>query len=139
MAMPIRVMQDGTIVCDTADEAIAVRDRLLDRKVRETRREARRAGRQAPSLERSLTSNGTASLVAILRESPDGITSDDLARRLGMSSRSIPPLMLSLRRKFKDAGKDMDEMLVRERIMDSNNHAKSRYRLTEEGVKLLAG
>src|SRR2546422_8988998 len=113
--MPIRVLPDGSFLCDSPAEAIQMRDLLMDRKTRETRRDARRAARQVPPLAQSVVSNGTATLVSVLKESPDGISSDDLAERLGVTPRSLPPLMVSLRRKARDAGHDLDNLLIRER------------------------
>jgi hypothetical protein len=136
--MPIRVMPDGSFICETPGEAIAMRDLLMERKAKETRREARRSARQTPSLAQAVATNGTATLVSVLKESPNGISSDDLAQRLGVTARSLPPLMLSLRRKARDAGHAFDDLLVRERAVGPNNRPISLYRLTDEGVRLLA-
>jgi hypothetical protein len=136
--MAIRVLADGSFSCDTPAEALAMRDAMMERKLRETRREARRAARTDPSAATtSDASKNTATLVSVLCNSPDGIESDELANRLGKSLRSLPPLMVALRRRVRAKGHDLDEILVRERVFDDKNRPRSRYRLTPEGVQLL--
>ncbi|HEV8677207.1 MAG TPA: hypothetical protein VGX21_24490 [Methylomirabilota bacterium] len=139
--MPIRVMPDGSFVCDTPDEAISMRDRLMERRAKEARREARRVARAGAPSDHVGAGNGdgdkTTALQALLVDSPDGISSDDLAQHLGVGARSLPPLMVALRRRAREKGHDLAQLLVRERIFDQSGRAVSRYRLTEEGVKLL--
>ena len=66
-----------------------------------------------------------------------GLTSVEIAGKLGISMQSLPPLVLGLRRKARLMGMDIDEFFVRERSFDQGKPI-SRYRLTEEGKKKLA-
>jgi triphosphoribosyl-dephospho-CoA synthetase len=137
--MAIRVLADGSFSCDTPAEAIAMRDLMMDRKTRDARREARRTGRSEPTAMDPETNKGTATLVSVLCNSPDGISSDELAQRLGKTARSLPPLMVALKRRVRAKGHDLSDVLIRERVFDSNNRPISKYKLTPEGVKLLIG
>jgi hypothetical protein len=131
--MPFRVRPDGSVECDTLEEAFRVRDELLNRRTREAKRAARAAVGTV-----DLHGNGTGALIAALKGAPTGIESPDLAGALGVTPRSIPPLILGLRRKVRALGMDLDDLLIRETTY-AKGRPVSKYRLTEEGIKKLTG
>lgn len=138
--MPIRVFTDGSFLCDTPAEAMAMSELLVGRRSKESRREARRAARGTPTatLSQAVSNNGTTTLAqALLGAAASGISSNDLAAKINVSPRSLPPLMLSFRRKVKAAGHEIDNVLTRERVLDANQKPISMYKLTAEGVRLL--
>ncbi len=130
--MGIKITKDGiTYECKTVEEAAQLGMRLSGIKVR-NRRPISLNGDDSDLLR----THGR-KLFEILKEAENGLTSEEIGTRLEIGMQSIPPLMLGLRRRARAQGKDLDDYLTREKSYDKGK-PMSRYKLTEEGKKLVS-
>lgn len=133
--MGIKITKDGIVYeCRTVEEAAELGLRLSLVRSR-SRRSAVTNGQPANTT--GLFNNGGRKFLDALAAADNGLTSVEVAGKLGISMQSLPPLVLGLRRKARLMGMDLDEFVVRERSFDQGKPI-SRYRLTEEGRKKLA-
>lgn len=132
--MPIRITVNGVLFeCDTVDEALELGVGLINPKTGRLHRTGIRKARKTKPTD--LFSNGGKLMLEALKESPEGVTSERLAEKLGVSTKSLPPMILGLRRKAAAMGLDFDELVIRDKGYDKGKPI-SKYKLTEEGRKL---
>ena len=75
--------------------------------------------------------------MALKEAFPNGVSSDQLAARIGGSRRSIPIIMVSLKKYAEKHGLQMGDLLVREK--PPKGEKGSSYRLTVNGLKEFLG
>lgn len=124
---------DGFVFeCDTAADALEVRRGLVN----ETTPKTRRAPKTS-SLASRYPSNGSESsglrersrrlLESLRAVGKDGIKTEDLAIAMGVSTKSLPPQIMQLRKELKRQGFRFGDVIVRHRVY-VQGRAKSIYK-----------
>jgi predicted ArsR family transcriptional regulator len=76
--------------------------------------------------------------VALLRDSPHGLKTDDLAQALGISNASLPPTLNGWSRRAAARGLCLDDLLERNRVNAADGRPITSYKLTEAGKAVVA-
>jgi len=139
--MPYRITVQGvTVECDTADEMLAAVESAAPRTPQSPRVSAARriAARQATANAEATAlidqfSENARRIIQQLIQNPQGLLTDELAARVELESRSLPPVIRSIRRSAIEANFDEDDFLiVSQEVVDGR--PKSRYRLSERAL-----
>ena len=77
------------------------------------------------------------SAVQALRDSPQGLKTDDLARELRICNASLPPTLNGWGRRAAARGLSLDDLIERHRVNESDGRPVTVYRLTEKGHAVL--
>jgi len=115
------VKPDGTVETDSVDDALKLQDAIL------RRREARR---QLPESD-DLPANAKKFLIEV-GANPSGLTSEEISKRTGIPTKSVPPLIRGLTYWATRNGFALDKLLTRKQSFDKGRPI-STYTLTAEG------
>jgi hypothetical protein len=142
--MAIRFTFDGDeYTCDTPKEVAELR-KLLGRRRPQRRPKSNATSGLKPvqpplaSLRESgvRPSSLTTNLLRTLLESVTGLESDALAHKLGIKSKSLPPIMGHLNALLENAGYESKNLIERRTTYDKGR-AKSNYSLTSLGREVV--
>jgi len=130
--MAIKFTINGCRVeCDTPDDVAAIISAMSGNK----RRPTIRTGKRGKASERPVMSPNVRGLLLALKEAhPTDVTTTDLATRLNVSPKSLPPLVTAFRNWARNARLDPDTLMNRNSVLDIKGKQVSAYSITEEGI-----
>jgi hypothetical protein len=119
------------IECDSADDAASILLAMSGGKRRATNRPSKRG----KASERPIMSPNVRELLSTLKEAhPTDVTTTDLAARLDVSAKGLPPLVTAFRNWARNARLDPDTLMNRNSVLDNKGKQVSAYSITEEGI-----
>lgn len=124
--MPFRQLPNGVVEVDTIDEL---------RQLQRSRGRERQAAPHAPTRPLKSTTDltdTTKQFLLVLNKAPNGLNTAQIAKKLDLDSRSIPPLMRSISRWCRDNGQQRDKLMNSTAIY-VNRRPVTLYALTDEG------
>ena len=141
--MAIRLAIQGiNVECDTPQEVAAlIRATKLGENVSPIRKVPSSVAMQDPGLfkpsevsaSRTFTGSHLEVLTCLREAFPVGVSSDQLAARIGGSRRSIPIILVSLQKYAEKQGLRLGDLIVREK--PPRGSKGSSYRMTERGMQ----
>lgn len=122
-----RILPNGTIETDTAEEALKIRDAIARKRRKHTLRDSKRATEE-------LSEATKAFLYALGVEGWDaGLTSDQISQAANIPKRSIPPIVRGLFKWAEHHGFNLNDYLIRTQ-KSVKGRPVSTYVFTEKGI-----
>ena len=112
--------------CDTPEELEHLRGVIAQRKEARTRSSG------------GIFRESDLEAVKALRDSPNGLKTDALARELRIPNASLPPTLNGWARRAGARGFSLDDLIERHRVNDSDGRPVTIYKLTPKGREVLA-
>lgn len=121
--------RDGIVECDTIEELRKLQGQR-ERRPRVQHRDTKPAGLELGELARRF--------LGLLLTTTEGLNTEEVATKLGIGPKSIPPILRSLKKWGRVKKHDLDGLMTRKMVY-VNRRPVTIYNLTEEGRVMMAG